>query len=248
MTITLNGTTGITTPDITSAGSLNIDASAPDNSLVVNSAGNVGIGTTTNSVYDQVAAQRPLVVQKSDTSTTLNESTASITIVNGDTTTNNTAQLNFAAITGASTNQYSSACISTIFGARTNTVYPSGILTFSTSTAAQAPVERMRIDSSGNLKFNSGYGSVATAYGCRAWISHNSSTLQASGNISSLTRNSTGNYTVSFATAMPDANYAAVYMGEGGRFLTKTASSFQYARVLDNGAAVDGQVGLSFFR
>ena len=46
MTITLDGTTGITTPDITSSGSLNIDASAPDNSLVVNSAGNVGIGTT----------------------------------------------------------------------------------------------------------------------------------------------------------------------------------------------------------
>ena len=47
MAIILNGTTGITTPDITSAGSLNIDASAPDNSLVVNSAGNVGIGTIT---------------------------------------------------------------------------------------------------------------------------------------------------------------------------------------------------------
>ena len=46
MTITLNGATGITTPDITSSGSLNIDASAPDDSLVVNSAGNVGIGTS----------------------------------------------------------------------------------------------------------------------------------------------------------------------------------------------------------
>ena len=46
MSITLNGTTGITTPDITSSGSLNIDASAPDNSLVVTSAGNVGIGKT----------------------------------------------------------------------------------------------------------------------------------------------------------------------------------------------------------
>jgi hypothetical protein len=50
MSITLNGTTGITTPDITSAGSLNIDASAPDNSLVVNSAGNVGIGTSSPAV------------------------------------------------------------------------------------------------------------------------------------------------------------------------------------------------------
>jgi hypothetical protein len=46
MAIVLNGTTGITTPDITSSGSLNIDASAPDNSLVVTSAGNVGIGTS----------------------------------------------------------------------------------------------------------------------------------------------------------------------------------------------------------
>ena len=50
MAISLNGTTGITTPDITSAGSLNIDASAPDNSLVVNSAGNVGIGTSSPAV------------------------------------------------------------------------------------------------------------------------------------------------------------------------------------------------------
>ena len=115
----------------------------------VDSSGNVGIGTTVNSVYDQVAAARPLVVQKSDTNTTLNASLANITIVNGDTTTNNSAQLNFAAITGASTNQYASASISTIFGVRTNTVYPSGNLAFSTSTATQAPVERMRIESSG---------------------------------------------------------------------------------------------------
>ena len=46
MSITLNGTTGITTPDVTSSGSLNIDASAPDNSLVVSSAGNLGLGVT----------------------------------------------------------------------------------------------------------------------------------------------------------------------------------------------------------
>ena len=44
--ITLNGTTGITTPDVTSDGSLKIDASAPDNSVVVDASGNVGIGTS----------------------------------------------------------------------------------------------------------------------------------------------------------------------------------------------------------
>lgn len=46
MTITLNGTTGITTPDVTSSGSLNIDASAPDDSLVVDASGNLGLGVT----------------------------------------------------------------------------------------------------------------------------------------------------------------------------------------------------------
>jgi hypothetical protein len=118
----------------------------------VDSSGNIDIGTTSNAVYDASGAARPLVVQKSDTSTTVGGSLAAIAIVNGDTTTSNTAQLNFAAITGASTNQYSSAWISCIFGARTNTQYPTGQLVFATSTTLNsAPSEKLRIDSSGNL-------------------------------------------------------------------------------------------------
>jgi len=73
--------------------------------------------------------------------------------------------------------------------------------------------EAMRIDSSGNLLFNNGYGSVATAYGCRAWVNFNGTgtvAIRASGNVSSITDNGTGNYTVNFTTAMPDANYAVV--------------------------------------
>ena len=71
--------------------------------------------------------------------------------------------------------------------------------------------ERMRIDSSGNLQFNSGYGSVATAYGCRAWVNFNGTgtpAIRASGNVTSITDNGTGNYTVNFTTAMTDANYS----------------------------------------
>jgi len=120
--------------------------------VTIDASQNVGIGATVNNVFDAVAAARPLVVQKSDTSTTLNGSTAAITIVNGATTTSNTAQLNFAAITGASTSQYSSAIISTIFGARTNGQYPTGILTFSTSsTINAAPSEKVRIGSAGEI-------------------------------------------------------------------------------------------------
>jgi hypothetical protein len=73
--------------------------------------------------------------------------------------------------------------------------------------------ERMRIDTSGNLLFNSGYGSVATAYGCRAWVNFNGTgtvSIRASGNVSSLTDNGQGDYTVNFTNAMPDVNYASV--------------------------------------
>tara|TARA_R110000803_G_C11849541_1_gene305692 strand:- start:42 stop:737 length:696 start_codon:yes stop_codon:yes gene_type:complete len=87
--------------------------------------------------------------------------------------------------------------------------------------------ERMRIDNTGNLKFNSGYGSVATAYGCRAWVNFNGTgtvAIRDSGNVSSITDNGTGNYTVNFTTAMPDANYAVT--GVGAR-----ASSGSYPRV-----------------
>jgi hypothetical protein len=48
MSIILNGTTGITTPDVTSDGSLKIDASAPDDSLVVDASGNLLVGTTSS--------------------------------------------------------------------------------------------------------------------------------------------------------------------------------------------------------
>ena len=50
--------------------------------------------------------------------------------------------------------------------------------------------EGMRLDSSGNLKFNSGYGSVATAYGCRAWVNFNGTgtvAIRSSGNVTSIT-------------------------------------------------------------
>jgi hypothetical protein len=69
------------------------------------------------------------------------------------------------------------------------------------------------VESSGNLQFNSGYGSVATAYGCRAWVNFNGAggaSVRAGGNVSSVTYNGTGDYTVNFSSAMPNANYSAV--------------------------------------
>jgi hypothetical protein len=71
---------------------------------------------------------------------------------------------------------------------------------------------------SGNLSFNSGYGSSAVAYGCRAWVNFNGSggaSIRASGNVSSVTYNGSGDYTVNFTNAMPDANYSTVTTSDG---------------------------------
>ena len=67
--------------------------------------------------------------------------------------------------------------------------------------------------SNGNFAFNSGYGSAATAYGCRVWVNFNGSgtvAIRASGNVSSITDTGTGDYTVNFTNAMPDSNYAII--------------------------------------
>jgi hypothetical protein len=75
--------------------------------------------------------------------------------------------------------------------------------------------EQARITTAGLLQFNSGYGSVATAYGCRAWVNFNGTgtvSIRASGNVSSITDGGTGDYIVNFSNAMPDANYSIVGM------------------------------------
>jgi hypothetical protein len=84
-------------------------------------------------------------------------------------------------------------------------------------TLKSAGTTGVTIDTSQNLQFNSGYGSVATAYGCRAWVSFNGTgtvAIRASGNVSSITDNGVGVYTINFTIAMPDINYSLVSMGK----------------------------------
>jgi hypothetical protein len=79
------------------------------------------------------------------------------------------------------------------------------------------------LQNDGRLQFNSGYGSAGVAYGCRAWVNFNGTTnvggnctIRASGNVSSVADNGTGDYTVNLTTAMPDGNYSAVSSGGTG--------------------------------
>lgn len=68
---------------------------------------------------------------------------------------------------------------------------------------------------------------------CRAWVNFNGTgtvAIRASFNVSSITDNGTGDYTVNFTTALPDANYAPTHMFVPD---TYTTSGTHSARVLN---------------
>jgi hypothetical protein len=68
--------------------------------------------------------------------------------------------------------------------------------------------ERMRIRADGSRWTNA---NTLPAFECRAWVNFNGTgtvAIRASGNVSSITDNGVGNYTVNFTTALPDGNYA----------------------------------------
>ena len=70
----------------------------------------------------------------------------------------------------------------------------------------------------------------APIYACRAWVNFNGKgtvAIRASGNVSSITDNGTGNYTVNFATAMVDVNYCGVARGDRGSNPTSDMNNSQ---------------------
>ncbi len=130
---------------------------------------------------------------------------------------------------------------------------------------AEGGVQCGEFDASGNFQFNSGYGSVATAYGYRAWVNFNGTStvaIRASGNVTSITDNGTGDYTVNFTTALPDANYSGIGMcrfdtgsGVSNMFVnqkrngTQSSSAFDISTQNASGSFVDAdRVFAAFFR
>jgi len=65
--------------------------------------------------------------------------------------------------------------------------------------------------------FDSGYGSVVTAYGCRAWVNFNGTgtvAIRGSASVTSITDNGTGLYTVNLSITLTDANGSVVITGD----------------------------------
>ena len=103
---------------------------------------------------------------------------------------------------------------------------------------AEGGVQVGEFDASGNFQFNSGYGSVATAFGCRAWVNFNGTgtlAIRGSGNINFIADNGTGDYTLNFANAMPDTGYCVD--GSVGDPAFVTAVGAIYPRTLNLGSA-----------
>lgn len=89
---------------------------------------------------------------------------------------------------------------------------------------------------------------------CRAWAKFNgtAATITSAFNVSSVVRNSTGNYTVNFTNAMPDANYAMNATSEvwiGSAASGNTVSACAVAVFTGAGAVTDSTgVSVAIFR
>lgn len=117
-----------------------------------------------------------------------------------------------------------------------------------------------------NQRFSSIYGvggtsSAGTLYPefqCRAWVNFNGTgtvAIRASGNVSSITDNGVGNYTINFTTAMPDANYCveissyfATAVNSINTVETSTTTSSRFIHGENNAVADSSTLCVAIFR
>jgi hypothetical protein len=109
-----------------------------------------------------------------------------------------------------------------------------------TSIAANAVVTADIADANVTAaKLSGAQTGSAPIYGCRAWVNFNGNsgstvdgefrcTIRASGNVSKVVRSATGDFTVHFTTAMPDANYAPVASTDYSDAATANRAMNQY--------------------
>ena len=197
----------------------NIGSASDTDAVTIESNGNVGIGVNGSDSKLQVATTQ--------FDPSLARTTASILVRSESGSTTGDGEYSGAITFGKID---SSRPFGSIAGVQIGSDADGGGLAFFTKNGTSTNDivgEAMRIDSSGNLKFDSGYGAVATAYACRAWVNFNGTgtvAIRDSGNVSSITDNATGEYTINFTTAMPDSNYSVITCGKQNDTTTKQSS------------------------
>jgi hypothetical protein len=103
----------------------------------------------------------------------------------------------------------------------------STVIPFSSAAEnAAGTIEKKAVDSLGIREAFNATG-TAPVYACRAWVNFNGNVwpgvvaIRASGNVSSITDNGIGDYTVNFTAAMPDANFYANAIADNNANITQ---------------------------
>ena len=110
-------------------------------------------------------------------------------------------------------------------------------------------------------KLDGAQSGSAPIYAARAWVNFNGTStvaIRASGNVTSITDNAAGKYTMNFTTAMADANYATIATGShtnstSGAALSETSSNAPAAgsvqiTLFDGGYVDRDVVNIAIFR
>lgn len=97
------------------------------------------------------------------------------------------------------------------------------------------------------LQNAAGTGQPAMSGAAKAWVNFNGTgtvAIRASFNVTSITDNGTGDYTVNFTNALEDANYASVF---GGTFNAAGTGRDQNIGVKNSNAPTTTQLRISVF-
>ena len=210
-TLRLNNTAGGTAVDLgaTSNGDLAIRTGAAE-SARIDSSGRLLVGTTTpstpsNNTWTKLEISNQnlpcaLDVTRNDQTVAVNSTIGLVRFLNND----DSGFQECASIQAVSDGDFA------------NNDKPTRLVFSTTADGASTPTERMRISNDGSLSsVVPGGTTLYPHFACRAWVNFDGTgtvAINGSGNVSSITDNGTGSYTVNFTTAMPDANYAASAM------------------------------------
>lgn len=86
-----------------------------------------------------------------------------------------------------------------------------GVVELATNAEVVTGTDATRVVTPASMKAGLNASGTAPIYACRAWVNFNGTgtvAIRASGNVSSITDNGTGDYTINFTTALSDTNFA----------------------------------------